>query len=823
MFKLFFLNLWSNIKRSPIISFVIFLQLVLTGFLLFHAIYQQTDLDIDNSYVQNAYSSNKLFYTGPANLSGQEMIRSQGLMYSDKTDFSDYELFFERVNSSDLVKTAIQKDTPFYIDHPITEWGIKDDGIGEYSFLESIGNVPGKYTLNAISIDQNYLDIFGLQLESGRLFSQEDFTHLDPDHVPVILGYDYMKYFSIGDTFKGSYLEIPGLQNNGNFIESMTFEVIGFIKEDTWFWQIANNAPIPFDTWIIIPYVYQTLEEWLNFRDTYSQYTSTYNCINQYLTGLGVVIFTTKHYITTEENEAVALAELESLLTEVGLETEYNITKVIGTSQLADKYEERTEIQGYLLIIMLILSLVSIIFTSINNISSNIKTYAIHNLVGATKRIIIAYSVFETFIYCLIGFFGGYLWYEAINIYPGFHTEPAYLPSLKSSLLLICIFTFLACLFSFIFARIKMRSYSIAALIRGNEVRKGKSLSLYKVITFVMLAFVSICITFVTSYNWQVEHIDRYQRFFFTKNAYAFNIQPLPQENAPKLNVKPNIDVENYSLDYLVREIYDPILGPSMRATYFKGNVELPEMTWGRYFTEEEVKGKSNYVVVGKNVVEDFIEEKDGKMFYKYLDKEYEVIGIMGREGHDTTVDNWVVFTLQTITSLYESRGTFLVDAPTVEEITMAMDIFEEQLTPISIYSEKPFSASIDIGIPNYILNVFISLISLTAIVFGIYYTDKIKLIINIKKFLGYSRSIIFTDTAAQFIVISTAAFASGNALMWILSKTILKDFILFSAFRINLPVLTFSFGMIILISFIFSVIAINKAFRGSARDLKKD
>ena len=43
-----------------------------------------------------------------------------------------------------------------------------------------------------------------------------------------------------------------------------------------------------------------------------------------------------------------------------------------------------------------------------------------------------------------------------------------------------------------------------------------------------------------------------------------------------------------------------------------------------------------------------------------------------------------------------------------------------------------------------------------------------------------------------------------------------------FSAFRINLPVLTFSFGMILLIAFLFSVFAINKSFRGSARDLKR-
>lgn len=62
MIKNFFLNLYFNIKKTPIISLAIFFQLVLTGFLLFLAIYQQTDLDIDNSYVQNAYGKYKLYY-----------------------------------------------------------------------------------------------------------------------------------------------------------------------------------------------------------------------------------------------------------------------------------------------------------------------------------------------------------------------------------------------------------------------------------------------------------------------------------------------------------------------------------------------------------------------------------------------------------------------------------------------------------------------------------------------------------------------------------------------------------------------------------------
>ena len=50
--------------------------------------------------------------------------------------------------------------------------------------------------------------------------------------------------------------------------------------------------------------------------------------------------------------------------------------------------------------------------------------------------------------------------------------------------------------------------------------------------------------------------------------------------------------------DKLINYYYDSLLGPSIRATFYKGNVELPEMTSGRYFTEEEIKAVTDTVVV---------------------------------------------------------------------------------------------------------------------------------------------------------------------------------------------------------------------------------
>lgn len=823
MISLFVSNLWSNIKKSPIITIIVFLQLVLTAFFLFLSVYQQADIEFDNNYVQNAYSTNKLFYTGPNNLSITEMNKSHGVAYREDTDYSNYELFVEKISASETVRTAVQQieSTMFTIDYPVSKLGIRDKSTGDYSYIRE--NINDSVTrLNAMQIDKNYIEIFGLQIEDGRLFDDDDFTELDPDHVPVILGHDYSQFFSVGDTFKASYLEQMGTQPNGKTFDYMTFEIIGFVKEDAFFYKIASDKPVPFDTYIIIPYIYKSLDEWLAFRDEYNTYTTTYYCVNQYTIGTGIGVFTTKQYVTDELHEAAALAEMEEYLKEAGLNEEYKMAKVIGTSQLADQYEERTNLQGYLLAVMLVLSLMSIIFASVNKISGNIKTYAVHELLGATQRRIIIYSVSEVFVYCVLGFAAGYLWFRAM--FSGVQAEmsPAFSTGITNSLVLSGIFTIAACMLSLLFVFIKIRGYSISLLIRGNEVKKNSRVSAYKLITFIMLAFVSVCVTFLTSYNWQVNHIDKYQRHFYGKDAYIFQIQPLAQENAPELKIQYDIEADNYVVDMIIRDVYDTIMGPAMRGTYFKGDVELPEMTWGRYFSEDEVKNLSKFVVVGKNVIEDFVTEKDGKLIYSYLDSEYEVIGIMGREGHDTTVDNWVVFTMPTVQSVYGARGSYIVDAPTAEEIDNVMSIFEEQLSPISMYMKRQYKPTIELGISEYVLNVFIVLIILTAIVFSVYYIDKIRHILNVKKFLGYSKGMIFADTAGQFILLSVIAYILGNGIMLALSKTALKDVTLFSVFSVNLPVLSFSLGALLLIAFLFSLLAIYRSFRGTARDLRR-
>ena len=97
-------------------------------------------------------------------------------------------------------------------------------------------------------------------------------TVIDPTNVPVILGYSYKKFFSLGDTFEGNYLDLPIQTPNGKKVENMTFKVIGFIAEGQTFFSVGGSGPYTYDTYAVIPYIYKLLDYWFDIYEEYPEY-----------------------------------------------------------------------------------------------------------------------------------------------------------------------------------------------------------------------------------------------------------------------------------------------------------------------------------------------------------------------------------------------------------------------------------------------------------------------------------------------------------------------------------------------------------------------
>ena len=137
-------------------------------------------------------------------------------------------------------------------------------------------------------------------------------------------------------------------------------------------------------------------------------------------------------------------------------------------------------------------------------------------------------------------------------------------------------------------------------------------------------------------------------------------------------------------------------------------------------------------------------------------------------------------------------------------------------------FIEQEAETKLDLGVSGDVLDISVLMIFITAIVFCSYYVDQLKKTIYVKKLIGFSRFIIFIETFIQVVSISSVTFIFGNGLLFITSKTLLRNIEFFSVFTFNFTSIVVSFGMILLLSLLISVLAINKAFIGSARDLKR-
>ncbi len=95
----------------------------------------------------------------------------------------------------------------------------------------------------AIQVFEPFLDLFPLEIEEGRGFSEADHHYIQDRRIPVILGSTYKDTFHVGDVFEGYY-----------FFERVSFEVIGIAKGGSVFYNKAEGGFSLYDRYIIMPF-----------------------------------------------------------------------------------------------------------------------------------------------------------------------------------------------------------------------------------------------------------------------------------------------------------------------------------------------------------------------------------------------------------------------------------------------------------------------------------------------------------------------------------------------------------------------------------------
>ena len=834
MIKSFFSQFWTDIKRSPLIEILIFIQIVLTAYCFFNLLWSLSDLEVQNFQIQAIYGEKDIFCTFQnTDTPLSEYLRAGGSRFgAEGYSCSDYEAYYNRIceltGESDEIDTAIFLRTPVYLHNEMLPGiPVSDSTVGYYSFY-SVGNGDSRpgisdseyWQVNSFSVDKNYIDTYGLTLASGRLFTDEEYEDFNFDRIPVILGASYKGVYKLGDTFHASIFPSE---------EMMTYEVIGFLTDKHVFLAPGEGSDIYlFDTYMILPYVNKTYDEWmewlyepsnLQYRPPVKGMTGSYFHARFGLTN-GARVF-----IVDKGNEDAAVETVNTALAEAGLDTYFHLQVPVKTArQTADQMLEKTTVFAILVSVMTMFSLLGIVFSAINKTSANLRSYAIQTLIGASPANNYLFSVLETFVYCVLGFIAGFFMMYSRIVSWDYQQHPATAIWIERGIIISSVFIAVACALTFFFVRLKMRKYSVAELIRSREVKKNSGAPLYRTITFVMFILASVAVTFLTSYIWSTDNTDKYQYNYLKNGERYIVLMSLLTDDPPIIEPEYKYeDLDDYSMDLAVRQFYEPEKMPKIRAWYSKNGYNIPEVTQGRFFTEEEMSEAVNYVVVGKNVLEDFTEEKNGKRYFTYLNTDYEVIGIVGREGHDTSMDDWAIFSMETHIYRYGGgNAPIYIDAKSEDTVDSIITCLIENSEGNYRYEQGQFYPQVDIGVERTVMIYFIALILISFVVFCVYYIDRILHIMNVKKVIGYSKLMIFTDTAAQFIALSVSAYVLGNGIMLLLAKTVLSNIALFSSFSINLPVLAFSFGILLAIAFLFSVLAVYRSFAGTARDLKR-
>ena len=209
--------------------------------------------------------------------------------HDDGTLFNRLKTYYGKLAGSEelpFVSYANNLVELLYTDIP--EQGVVNYG-SDYA-ADSFYEIEGEPVVaaEAIQIFEPFLDLFSLEIEEGRSFTEADHHYIQDRRVPVILGSAYKDTFHVGDVFEGYYI-----------FERVSFEVIGFAKSGSTFFNKAENGPSLYDRYIIMPF--EQVEE-----------DSSFNRI--------VLLQEICGFIVTENGRDAAVSQIQQYLAESGLE-----------------------------------------------------------------------------------------------------------------------------------------------------------------------------------------------------------------------------------------------------------------------------------------------------------------------------------------------------------------------------------------------------------------------------------------------------------------------------------------------------------------------
>ncbi len=264
-------DFWSSIRKSPFLFLFLFVQIIITSVVLYSTLANYYWTREQNNVAQISWGDNEYLRITPGSLNigktfsfflrpyiimygNSQGMSSQASPYDSLLDESFMKELLGRVDRFHKEASAIDDLTiltalnshDIYLTEP-KEWLEEDRNNGQY-YLFADEAYRGVHTLY---INSEYLEFFQVKLSEGAYFEKNDFLY-EKDYVPVLLGENLRKYYSIGEEFEGQDYPCPKTR----------YKVVGFIAPNQYF--TCPNSPsdvYTYDNYIVAPVIERELKD----------------------------------------------------------------------------------------------------------------------------------------------------------------------------------------------------------------------------------------------------------------------------------------------------------------------------------------------------------------------------------------------------------------------------------------------------------------------------------------------------------------------------------------------------------------------------------
>jgi len=292
------------------------------------------------------------------------------------------------------------------------------------------------------------------------------------------------------------------------------------------------------------------------------------------------------------------------------------------------------------------------------------------------------------------------------------------------------------------------------------------------------------------------EYLHRIGRGFYIDNAVFFmfpdDVVPDPADPFGWA------DIEGQT-DYLIVGTVEEV-----RTVFFKGQVDLPPLVWGRFPDSGECLDGSLLAVAGSARLRES-DESGGTRTIHLVDSTYDVIGIAGSD-QPSQIDDLFFVGLGSVPADRAIRGRFYINARDPESVFAALgEQTAKSGLPAPIRLERP-TEPIDILAPNLTfgrlyLSILTGILMLSSAILMIVWIGKERRTIAIYRLVGYGHGRILSGILSRYAWMALSGILLAILLQGLLHASgfyfIRTDFV---RQAVGAAVLTFLSGLLLMV-----------------------